>query len=225
MQQPPDLENRQNFRFNVNDELKNDHTAIFGKSGSGKSTIIKHSLGISDKDRVLIYDPDGTHSQVPAANRFKNKGEYWEGLKLCMASGKPFHIALLGANTVPNFQFFCWCAVAVAGADTPINVLLEEIQQVTGTVESRGYHNDLLTRGRKYGVRVVAISPKPQRCDKDTLDAEHLYCCKLGRHQDREEMAKQLGVTATDIEKMGMQNIDKQIINWPYKLHRIIDNG
>lgn len=203
-----------NFRFQIDDQLAVEHAFICGGTGSGKSTRIKIDPAMSAADRVIYWDPDGSHP-VAGANRANSVKAFKALLFAAMASGKPFKIACSVTNNKKLFQAFCACVVRVASSDTPIALVLEEIQEVTGTASAEGYHLALLSRGRKYGVRVVSISPRPQQCDKTTVSsAKTLVVCALARHQDREYMGREIGKTPEDIRQLAALNVDQKRVNW-----------
>lgn len=214
-----DLQNRFNFseHAKIDDSLPNRHTFICGKSGSGKTTVIKTQDVVNVNKRRVYWDPDRSYKAVNGIGYATGVREFYTELKNCMASGAAFDLALSMSNTRENFQGFCAAIVAVACASMPLTAYVEEVQQVTGNAEAEGYWSDLLTRSRKYGVQLVVISPRPQQCDKTTVTScDHKYVCKLGRHPDREAIAKELGIAPTEIMQMGMKNVDKKSVHWYY---------
>jgi DNA helicase HerA-like ATPase len=135
-----------------------------------------------------------------------------------MTSDRPFKLALSIANNKDNFQAFCMMLVQVACSTKPVTVLIEEVHQCTGSAQAEGYWGDLLTRSRKYGVRLVVISPRPQQCDKTTITSCNIkYVCKLGRQPDRKYMADEMGLTAGDIERIGRLNVPNHKVHWWYQ--------
>lgn len=206
-----------NFRGRADDAIPARHVFICGKTGSGKSTVMKTEPGIVDAPRQLIWDPDASHTV--AGKHIESIGEFYQEAVAAIQSGKQFKLALKIANNPKNFQAFCAVIIDLASADWPLLVNIEEVQECTNTAAAEGNWLTVLTRARKYGVRLCVISPRPQQCDKTTVTScDVKYICKLNRAPDRKYMAVEVGLTETHVERMGRLNTDS-------KIHWIRDDG
>jgi hypothetical protein len=207
-----------NFTGVSDDRLPPMHTSIFGVTGSGKSTAMKNEPDLAGAKRQIYWDPDRSHQMPDEACRFKSPTKYWVAFKQAMASNKPFKLALTMPNTKENFQVWCMMLVRVACAKSPVTAFVEELHQCTGNAQAEGYWSDLLSRSRKYGVRLVVISPRPEQCDKTTVTSCNIkYVCKLGRFPDRKSMALELGISPRQIEQLGRLNVPNETVHWWYQ--------
>ncbi|MBB5190676.1 hypothetical protein HNQ50_001398 [Silvimonas terrae] len=166
---------------------KADIRAILGASGSGKTTYVMQQLRQDKPDRLLIWDTKGEFSQEGYAAPVRSISE----LVAAVRKSEKWKLALIPYGT-PNerrklFDMFAALAFA-AGRCT---VVAEEISGVAvgGKINAPGWQ-DIINRGRTYGLTVYALSQRPALMDKETLgNASVIRCGRLAWKADAKIMA------------------------------------
>ena len=185
------------------DRLPANHILVTGGTGSGKTTWVRKCKTLSGAKIQLLWDPDRSHYAVHLAS----KPQFLRGVRDGIRSGKPVRLALSVDATEDNFQWFCNVVWAACCASRPMVVVVEELAEVTQPGKAKGAWQTLLNRGRKYGVRIVAISQRPQEIDKTTLtQCSTKVTGALDRHVDRQVMARELSTTPEKIEELRQLN-------------------
>lgn len=180
----------------INESLPKDIRAYFGSSGSGKTHNIKQDIR-GDK-RVLVFDPEGSFTKADGFVVTDSRKEFVRlarrsgDLKICFAAG--------GA---PNFQWFCDVVFALADARRPSTMVVDELGGVTGSGKAQGAWFDLISRGRKYGVKIRAGAQRPAEIDKTLIGNKNgLFIGYLERAGDIEYMARETGINAEEIASL-----------------------
>lgn len=180
----------------ANTALKAEHEYICGNSGTGKSSHIK--LTIEKAKRVIVYDPDDEYSEQRGFIRVSKAADLASLLQ--QNANAPLKVAFVPTRTtVKAFEFFARAAfvwgncVAVA----------EEIADVTSAGKAPPNWGTLIRRGRKYGIKILAVTQRPAEADKTILsNAAVIRCCALGRMADRKAIASEIDVNVDLIAKM-----------------------
>lgn len=177
----------------INEKLEKDIKAYFGSSGSGKTFNIKND--IKNESRVLCFDPEGSFT---AADGFKVVTDRALFLELARKSG-PVKLCF-AAGGKPNFDFFCDVVWALADARRPCCVVVDELGGVTSAGKASGAWYDMLSRGRKYGLKIRAGAQRPSEIDK-TLMGNHngIFIGYIARRGDADYLARETDIPVQKI--------------------------
>jgi len=186
-----------------NDSLPAQHMLVTGGTGSGKTTLVRKEQTIAGAQIQLLWDPDRSHYALHLPSQWQFLKAVREGIH----SRQRVRLALTVDATEENFEFFCQVVWAACCSTRPMTVIVEELAEVTNPGKARLHWATLLNRGRKYGVRLVAISQRPQEIDKTTLtQCSTKVTGALDRHVDRQVMARELSTSPEAIERLRAEN-------------------
>lgn len=183
-----------------NAALKAEHIYICGDTGTGKSSTIKPIVKAAK--RVLIWDPDGEYAEEAAVVTVDTPSALVDALRSKRATNAKiaFH-----ADDPKLFSLWCDCVftwgncVAVA----------EEIADVTGTGKAAPSWGRLIRRGRKYGIKIIAVTQRPAEADKTVLaNAAVIRVYALGRATDRDAVAKELSLPADKLLMVPLEYLE-----------------
>ncbi len=171
-----------------NESLKKDIRAYFGSSGSGKSHQLK--LAIKNEKRLLIFDPDHEYS-MPGIVTFHSLTDYVRAVE--KASDKNFRFALQLSGQ-KAFDIFCRVAWWERSAKKSLCVIIDELAGVDRVMKAEGAWHSLLTRGRKYALKIRAGAQSPSEISKTLMrQKSFMWVGMLERGQDWQYMAKETG--------------------------------
>lgn len=170
--------------------------AVAGRSRSGKTAWTLQR--IQGAARLLVRDP---------------RLEYVGPLKAKAVDSVPALAAALrntgiGAGrfcyTGPDSGFDAVCKLGYLwGQLWPIVFVGEEISDVTTPGKAPDGWGQLIRKGLYYGNHIYSITQRPAECDKTVWgNASVIHSHGFVRQEDREYMARQLGVTVQDIEAL-----------------------
>lgn len=189
--------------------------AIIGKTGTGKSTIIKNDFKKDNPIRLAIWSPDEDLDNYKDFTKLvvRKKSDLVKEMK------KPSFKVVFWPSMDPEikkdqFDFFCK-AVFAAGDCTAI---VEELKGVTSPTHAPMSWAILSTRGRKKGVKLYGTSQRPTMIDKDFLgNTTLIYCSSLKYKNDRKNVAESMDIDA--IELSGLEPTDEPsvILRWTKK--------
>ncbi len=179
----------------IDESLDNLHHICLGFTGSGKTTFIKRHPYYRDCDRVLAWDPEGSYSGL---RKYTTKQGFLRAVK---AAGFGKIRARLELDPTPqNFDWFCSIAWAIGYAKKPMTVIAEELADVVKAGYSGKHWGFLSRKGRKYGIRIMGVSQRPQIVDKTFLNqCRFIWCGLLRTPADQKYMA---GIMALPTEKI-----------------------
>lgn len=180
----------------INEAAEKDIRGYFGSSGSGKTHHIKQD--IAGEKRVLVFDPEGSFTAVDGFKVVESRAEFLEiakntgPVKLCFAAGGQ-----------ANFNWFCDVVFALADARRPCVMVVDELGGVTGAGKAKGAWYDLVSRGRKYGVKIRAGAQRPSEIDKTLIGNKNgLFIGYLERMGDIEYIHKETGIPIDTLKSL-----------------------
>jgi hypothetical protein len=186
-------------------QLVNDGTitAIVGSSGSGKTAWLKKK--IAQVDRLLVWDIEGQYNEKMQVITTKKD----------LVKAIQQHKARISyqPKTLSDFDFWAKCAFTFAqlGAELSemTNIVAEELADVTSPAKAPEAWGMLLRRGRKYGANIYGITQRPSESDKTLFGNCHvIHCCYMQRANDRQYMARELDLPASDIQKLNRAKLE-----------------
>lgn len=176
---------------------KADIRAILGASGSGKTTYVMQQLRQDKPDRLLIWDTKGEFSQEGYATAVRSISE----LVAAVRNSEKWKLALIPYGTPAERRKLFDMFAALAFAAGRCTVVAEEISGVAvgGKINAPGWQ-DIINRGRTFGLTVYALSQRPALMDKETLgNASVIRCGRLAWKADAKIMADCLFVNADEL--------------------------
>ena len=186
----------------ADDRLPIEHVAIYGTSGSGKTLLTRALVrALPGRLPVWYWDPDNSHQAKRIAS---TPSEFLRVLNAGQGG------ALTGRATPALFAFWCLGVWAVADANRPCVAVVEELGQVTTPAKAPPEWHQLVTRGRKYGLRLVTIAQRPQEADKTILGNRRILAVgALDRRADRALAAGELDLAEPDLAQLAALNTQR----------------
>ena len=165
-----------------------------GSSGSGKSFKVKSK--IKKSKRLVIFDPDDEYDEVSNIKTVRTAQALLELVKRNPKGALRVRFVANGekAFNVWSKAVFAWGnCVAVA----------EEIAGVTSPGKApQGWHT-LVSRGRKRGITIYAVTQRPSESDKTILgNISKIWVGRMARAKDRKYMAAELDIHVDDITEL-----------------------
>lgn len=184
-----------------NNRLPADITAVFGSTGTRKTTGYVMPRVDAERGAVVIWDAKNEYQGVPGVVTVYDRAELVQAVRSCRRLA--FH--------APPDEFAFWCRVVWARGDAL--VIAEELAQVTTPGKACGAWHQILTAGRGFGLRTIGIGQRPAEVDKTIIgQASLLHVRRLTRAADRRYMAAELDVAPGIVDAMrGDQWIEREI--------------
>lgn len=188
-------------RDRIDTSLPNQHIVLIGASGSGKSSYLRKQKTFREAKRLLAWDPDADHKLT----HYRKVSDLY---RHCQKAGfGPIRAGLEMRPSMSDFGKLCGMAFAMTHAKAPLVLLVEELAGVTTPAKAAPEWHECATRGRKYGLIIVATSQRPQEIDKTILgQADTIWCGRLKTEKDARYMSGIMGVTAIDL--MNLQPLE-----------------
>lgn len=159
---------------------------ICGASGSGKSWYVKEQ--IKSAQRLIIFDPDDEYKALTNVT-VNALHELAAALAKAGEKGR-LKIRIVG-NGKRIFEGFARCAFAWGNCVA----VAEEIAGVTSPSKAPDAWHTLVSRGRKRGITIYAVTQRPAEADKTVLgNASHLHAGRLSRLKDQKYIADELNL-------------------------------
>ncbi len=190
-----------------NAALPNENVIIIGASGSGKSSFLREKVDFQQK-RIIAWDPEEDY-KLP---RCRTLADF---KKHCLKTGfGPIRVALTVEPNEENFEVFAGIVFALAHSKAAMTVLADEIADVTRVSKASPNWGQLCRKGRKYGVKLCAITQRPQECDKTIFNqVMYKWVGALGSMASYKYMANEMDVPVEELK--ALDNIDQvQIQYW-----------
>lgn len=171
--------------------------AVFGASGSGKSTHAKRRIKAEKPARLMIWDPQAeygelgtvTHSLTEILNQIGNAGK--RGRFAFVYQPK-------GSTAAWREQFNVFCKIAYAAGQ--VFMVAEELADVTQPAWAPEGWGIVTRKGRHTGMRVIGLSQRPASIDKHFFgNATAVRTGRLNFESDVKTIANVTGQTADKI--------------------------
>ena len=171
--------------------------AVFGASGSGKSTFIKRAIAKAKPARLLIWDPMQEYAEFGQVTQ--SLGEL---VAQIAAGGKRGKFSLVyqpsSDEKTRAKQFDVFCGLAMAAGQ--LVLVVEELKFVTKPSWSPVRWAQVTMTGRHRCLRVIGASQRPASIDKDFLgNCTTIHTGRLAYPEDVRAVAKAMGVDEAGI--------------------------
>lgn len=181
-----------------------------GSSGSGKSSKVKEKIEIAFKqgvNRLIVFDPDDEYGTIKGIKTVRSAVDLIEILK--KHTKKALKVRFV-ANGDKAFGVWCNC-VFVWGNCIAI---AEEIAGVTTPSKAPKHWHTLVSRGRKRGIWIYAVTQRPSESDKTILgNVSRIWCGRMARAKDRKYMADELDVYPSDlVDLMALEYLERDMM-------------
>lgn len=185
-------------------------TAVFGASGSGKSTYAKQRLRKEKPKRLMIWDPQGEYGEM---------GQIVTSLSVALdiigAASKRGAFAIVyqpkGSTEAWKKQFNIFCKIAYAAGS--VFMVAEELADVTQPSWAPEGWGIVTRKGRHTGMVVIGLSQRPASIDKHFFgNATAVRTGRLNFESDVKTIANVTGQSADKIRGlMPLQWLEKDM--------------
>ena len=143
-----------------------------------------------------MFDPDDEYGDIPGITTFYDGPQFIAAVQAHKTT--PFRARLVqggqAAFELVNAAAFAWTNCAV---------IAEEIADVTRVGKAPPMWGQLLRRGRKRAIKIYMTTQRPSEADKTALtQATMVRTGLLGRHADREALARDMDIPISLMEKL-----------------------
>lgn len=143
---------------------------VGGASRSGKTAWVKRK--IKGAKRVLAWDPEDQWAQEPGFVRVTNGIQL---IELLQRKG-PLKVAFVsGGDLAEAFNFWAGVAQYANRYIEPLEIIAEELSDVSTPAKAPGNWGILIRRGLKRGSTIYAISQRWQEADKTAIGNASLF--------------------------------------------------
>lgn len=169
----------------------NDRVAVVGKTGSGKTHLVKNLIW-ERFDRAIFYDWKWQHYRelnAPVVHTIEDVEDALNDPQ--MANKFVYAPKRKGLDVWNRLCYLAW-------EETNIHLIADELKgvyQQNGWVAGiTDYHENIMTRGRQRGVGMTNVSQRPKGIPLETMsEAEHLFVFKLNLRDDRTRIGEIVG--------------------------------
>lgn len=171
---------------------------VSGASRSGKTAYVRKAL--AKAKRIWAWDPEDQWAQEPGFLRVTNRKQ----LAAAIAKKGAQKIAYVtGGDLKEEFNYFCQCAMYAGRYVEPMNVIAEELADVTSQGKAPGHWGILVRRGLKRGINIWPISQRWAEADKTAMgNASDFILFRCATGSDAAYLEKKTGVPAAELVSM-----------------------
>ncbi|MEX1057043.1 MAG: type IV secretory system conjugative DNA transfer family protein [Natronospirillum sp.] len=179
----------------TNENLSADIVAFFGATGSGKTHNMLQDCK-ADK-RILAFDPTGTLS----GQGFEGFSDFGAWFRAAVNSGPGrYALQLTGPK---HFSAWCEAVMAMADARRPCTVLVDELGAVTTPTKAPEHWHNLISLGRKYGLKIRAGAQRAPEIDKTLIgNKSGLWIGFQSREADAAYLARETDIPLETIKAL-----------------------
>lgn len=171
---------------------------VSGASRSGKTAMVRKLL--AKARRIWAWDPEDQWAQLPGFVRVTNRKQ----LAAAVAKKGPQKLAYVtGGDLKEEFNFFCQCAMYAGRYVEAMEVIAEELADVTSQSKAPGHWGILVRRGLKRGIGIWCISQRWAEADKTAMgNASDFILFRCATGSDADYLEKKTGVGAAELVNM-----------------------
>ena len=171
---------------------------IAGASRSGKTAWTRRQT--SRRRRVLAWDPEDQWAALPGWRKVTRRAE----LLAAVEQSGPMRVAYVtGGDLKAEFDFWAGCAMYAGRYVAPIDVIAEELADVTTPSKAPGNWGILLRRGLKRGITIWAISQRWSEADKTAVgNATDFVVFRQSSGDDVAYLARKTGIEVEALRGM-----------------------
>lgn len=137
---------------------------IAGASRSGKTAWTRKQLARAR--RVFLWDPEAQWCELPGYRKITTRAAL---LEAAQRAGPQKVAYVAGGKLAEEFDFFTGCAMYAGRYLGGLDVVAEELADVTTPSKAPGNWGILLRRGLKRGITIWAISQRWSEADKTAV--------------------------------------------------------
>ncbi len=168
---------------------------IAGASRSGKTAWTRKQT--AKLKRVMAWDPEDQWAALPGFKKITRRADL---LKAAAAPGPQRVAYVAGGNLQAEFDFFAGCAMYAGRYVEPLDVIAEELADVTTPSKAPGNWGILLRRGLKRGITIWAISQRWSEADKTAVgNASDFVVFRQSSGDDVAYLARKTGIEADQL--------------------------
>lgn len=168
---------------------------IAGASRSGKTAWTRKQT--ARLRRVFVWDPEDQWAQLPGYQKITRRAD------LLAAAQKPgpLRVAYVaGGKLADEFDFFAGAVMYAGRYVGPLDVIAEELADVTTPSKAPGNWGILLRRGLKRGITIWAISQRWAEADKTAVgNASDFVIFRQSSGDDVRYLSRKTRIAETDL--------------------------
>lgn len=167
---------------------------IAGASRSGKTAWVKKN---AKARRMFAWDPEDQWAQLAGWKKITTRKE----LLAAMQKKGPQKVAYVtGGKLAEEFDFFAGCAMYAGRYVEPLDVIAEELADVSTPSKAPNNWGILVRRGLKRGISIYAISQRWSEADKTAFGNASDYV--VFRQSSGDDVAYMARKTGIDYDKL-----------------------
>lgn len=170
---------------------------ISGASRCGKTTKVVRM--VKNSRRAAAWDPEAQWCELPGWRKVTTRAA------LLAAIQSPGHMRIAyvaGGDLKAEFDFFCGCVYFAGRHIAPLDVVAEELADVTTPSKAPGKWGILLRRGLKRGINIFAISQRWSEADKTAMGNASLYIIFASRGEDVKYIARKTMIPYVELAEL-----------------------
>lgn len=171
---------------------------IAGASRSGKTAWTRKQTARAR--RVLAWDPEAQWCEMPGWTKATTRAAL---LAAAQAPGPQRVAYVAGGKLGEEFDFFAGCAMYAGRYVGPVDVIAEELADVTTPAKAPGNWGILLRRGLKRGITIWAISQRWSEADKTAVgNASDFVVFRQSSGDDVRYLARKTRIAEDEISSL-----------------------
>jgi len=171
---------------------------IGGASRSGKTAWTRK--GAAKRPRVMAWDPEAQWCDLPGFRKITTRADL---MAVAQKSGGYRVAFVAGGDLKDAFDFFCACAMFAGRYVCPLDVIAEELADVTTPSKAPGNWGILVRRGLKRGITIWAISQRWAEADKTAVgNASDFVVFRQSSGDDVRYLTRKTRIPEAEIESL-----------------------